>query len=74
MKSILSAILSFLTSLPVIAATQETTAPPEIEPLSAGYLLFLVAVLVLIFAGFWWYYSRPEPEEDKSRQDQQPRV
>ena len=73
MKSLLSAILLFLTSLPVLAATQETTAPPEIEPLSAGYLLFLVAVLVLVFVGFWRYYSRPEPEEEKSRPDQEPR-
>ena len=73
MKSLLSAILLLLTSLPVLAATQETAAPPEIEPLSAGYLLFLVAVLVLVFVGFWKYYSRPEPEEDKSRQAQQPR-
>jgi uncharacterized BrkB/YihY/UPF0761 family membrane protein len=73
MKTILSAIVLFLISLPLLAATQEANAPPEIEPLSAGYLLFLVAVLVLIFAGFWWYYSRPEPGEDKSKQDQQPR-
>ena len=73
MKSLLSAILLFLTSLPALAATQETATPPEIEPLSAGYLLFLVAVLVVVFVGFWRYYSRPEPDEDKSTQDQQPR-
>ena len=68
MKSLLRAIPLVLFSLPVLAATQEANSgPPEIEPLSPGYLLFLIVVLVAIFAGFWWYYSRPEPGEDKSK-------
>ena len=69
MKRLISAILPALLSFPVLAATQEPgAAPPEIEPLSTGYVLFLVVVLVAIFAGFWWYYSRPEPGDDKSKQ------
>ncbi len=55
-----------LFSLPILAATQEA-APPEVPPLGTGYVLFLIVVLVAILAGFWWYYSRPEPGDDKSK-------
>jgi hypothetical protein len=76
MKSILSATLLFLISLPLLAATQEPNAadgPPAIEPLSPGYILFLVVVVAAVFAGFWKYYSRPEPGEDDSKQKRSPR-
>ena len=76
MKSILSAIVLFLISLPLLAAVQEPNAadgPPAIEPLSPGYVVFLVVVVVVVFAGFWKYYSRPEPGDDKSKQKQHQR-
>lgn len=74
MKSVLSAIALFLISLPLLAAVQEKGAqdgPPAIEPLSPGYVLFLIVVLVVVFVGFWRYYSRPEPGEDKPKHKQQ---
>jgi hypothetical protein len=76
MKSILSAIVLSLISLPLLAAMQEPNAadgPPAIEPLSTGYVVFLVVIVVAVFAGFWRYYSRPEPGDDNSKQKQQPR-
>jgi|RhiMethySRZTD1v2_1073278.scaffolds.fasta_scaffold47030_4 hypothetical protein len=74
MKSILSAILLFLISLPVLAAEMNAAdGPPPIEPLSTGYVVFLVVVVVAVFAGFWRYYSRPEPGDDNSKQNQQRR-
>jgi len=60
-------VIPLLLSFPLLAAAQDTSAaPPEIEPLSTGYLLFLLVVTVAIFAGFWWYYSRPETKDHKS--------
>lgn len=68
MKSVFSAILFFLMSVSVIAATQETSATeaPAIEPLSTGYLVLLGVVSLVVLIGFWRYYMRWDEEEDKS--------
>ena len=67
MKRVFSAMLLFLFSLPVIAATQEAAAePPPIEPLSTGYLVLLGVISLVVFIVFWRHYGRWDTEEDES--------
>ncbi len=67
MQNVLSAILAFLISLPVVSVAQETSATgaPVIEPLGTAYLVVLGVVSIVLVGGFCWYYMRWDREKDK---------
>ena len=66
MKRILSAMLLFLTSLPAIAVTGDTSAAEAaIEPLGTPYVVLIGLIFLGLLVGFWMYYMRWDKEEDK---------
>jgi NhaP-type Na+/H+ or K+/H+ antiporter len=66
MKSVFSAVLLFLTSLPAIAATEVNTAEAAVEPLGTFYVVCMGLVFIGLLVGFYLYYMRWNDEEDKS--------